>query len=145
VSAESSAQVPLDEIVKSGVRSQPDVGSLASLDGHRLAVMLWHYHDDDVPGPAANVTLRLTGLPMQSGTARVTEYRIDETHSNAYSAWKTMGSPQQPTRDQVAALVKAGQLEQTSQQQRSVSVHNHSATLTTVLPRQGVSLIIVDS
>ena len=33
--------------------ASPDVAALASLDGNRLCVLVWHYHDDDVPGPDA--------------------------------------------------------------------------------------------
>jgi xylan 1,4-beta-xylosidase len=45
--------------------------ALASLDGKELSVMLWHYHDDDLPGPDADVELSLAGLPLASGDARV--------------------------------------------------------------------------
>src|SRR5262249_7398135 len=53
VAAESDGALPLDEMVRRGVRDQPDVSALASLDGTKLCVMVWHYHDDDLPGPAA--------------------------------------------------------------------------------------------
>ena len=43
--------------------SKPDVAALASLDGDKLCVLVWHYHDDDVPGPDAAVALTLSGLP----------------------------------------------------------------------------------
>jgi xylan 1,4-beta-xylosidase len=43
------------------VRGNPDVSALASLDKNKLAVLVWHYHDDDVPGPAADVDLTLDG------------------------------------------------------------------------------------
>ena len=93
LTVESDHAVPLDRIVRRGVREQPDVASLASLDGDTLAVMAWHYHDDDVPGPAADIKFALEGLPVQSGTAKIQHFRIDEDHSNAYAAWKRMGSP----------------------------------------------------
>ena len=35
-------------------------------------------------------------------------YRIDERHSNAYTAWKELGSPQNPTPEQMARLEAAG-------------------------------------
>ena len=38
-------------------------------------------------------------------------YRIDNDHSNAYTVWKNMGSPQKPTPEQYAELKAAGQLE----------------------------------
>jgi len=39
------------------------------------------------------------------------DFRIDETHSNSFTAWKKMGSPAKPTEEQMAALEKAGKLE----------------------------------
>ena len=63
LATESTGEVPLDAIVRDGVRGAPDVGALASLDGSRLCVLAWHYHDDDVPGPDAAVALTLEHLP----------------------------------------------------------------------------------
>src|SRR6185436_13568205 len=60
VAAESSADPGLEAIMKDGVRGLPDVSALASLEGKKLTVMAWHYHDDDVPGPEAAVTLTVT-------------------------------------------------------------------------------------
>src|SRR5438094_9457041 len=50
---ESDHTVPLETMLKNGVRDQPDVTALASLDQNKLAVLVWHYHDDDLPGPDA--------------------------------------------------------------------------------------------
>jgi len=50
VEAQSSGQVALEAALKEGVRGDPDVGALASVDGDKLCVLAWHYHDDDVPG-----------------------------------------------------------------------------------------------
>jgi xylan 1,4-beta-xylosidase len=142
LATESSAEVPLDRIVASGVREQPDVGALASLDGSTLAVMVWHYHDDDVAGPDAEVTLSLAGLPAAASGARVTHYRIDETHSNAYGAWKRMGSPIAPSDSQYARLLEASALA-TIEQSPAVAANGGSA-LTFRLPRQGVTLLVFD-
>ena len=51
-----------------------------------------------------NVTLTIDGLP--AGRPTLTHYRVDSDHSNAYTAWKAMGSPQPPTPAQYAALEK---------------------------------------
>jgi xylan 1,4-beta-xylosidase len=81
--AASSGEVPLETIIKDGVRATPDVGVLASRAPGQVAIMVWHYHDDDVSGPDAAVSLALTGLPAGVGNAAVTHYRIDQQHSNA--------------------------------------------------------------
>jgi xylan 1,4-beta-xylosidase len=144
VAAVSSAETPLDEIVKDGVRQAPDVGSLATLDHNKLAVMVWHYHDDDVPGPSAAVTLHLANIPVTSGEAKLTEFRIDADHSNSFTVWQEMGSPQNPTESQVRRLEKAGQLEKVKEQPAQIEVKNGLATIETKLPRQGVSLFVVE-
>jgi xylan 1,4-beta-xylosidase len=109
----SEGAVPLDTLIKAGVHGpQADVAALASRDARRLTIMAWHYHDDDVAGPSADVTLALDGLPAALGKTkpRVQQFRIDADHSNAYTVWQKMGSPPQPTTAQYAQLERAGQL-----------------------------------
>ncbi len=140
---ESDGAIPLDEIVKNGVRKQPDVSALASLDGKKLTVMVWYYHDDDLPGADAAITLKMPGLPLASGTAKVTHYRIDENHSNAYTLWQALGSPQKLTGTQYKELEEAGKLAALAPA-TTTPIEDHSATLDFLLPRQGVSLLIID-
>jgi xylan 1,4-beta-xylosidase len=135
--------VALDAIVKDGVRGAPDVSALASLDGKKLSVMLWHYHDDDVPGPDASVALSLAGLPLATGEARVVHYRIDEQNSNPYGAWKRMGSPLAPNADQYKELQAASQLARL-EAPATLRVEKGQASLRFALPRQGVSLVQLD-
>jgi xylan 1,4-beta-xylosidase len=65
---------------------------------------------------------------------------IDETHSNAWTVWKKMGSPQRPSPEQYAALESAGQLEQLGSPQWIV-VKSIETTIDIALPRQAVSLL----
>jgi xylan 1,4-beta-xylosidase len=125
------------------VLGEPDVHALASLDGNKLAAMVWHYHADDVPADAAAVALRLTGLPQQRGTARIEHYRVDDEHSNAFTVWKKMGEPQDPTPEQYAELERAGQLARFDSP-GTVAVENGETTLRFELPRQGVSLVVLE-
>src|SRR5204863_482420 len=111
VHAASDHQAPLDTVLQEGVRGDPDIGSMASMDGDTLSILVWHYHDDDVPGPDAAVTLQLRGLPQALAKgARLVHYRIDEAHSNAFAAWRAMGSPIAPSDAQRATLLKAAAL-----------------------------------
>jgi len=140
VAAESDRAISLEEILRSGVRNEPDVAALASLDRNKLWVLAWHYHDEDVSGPAADVELTLGGLPLADGEANLQHFRIDEDHSNAFSAWMRMGSPQQPSLEQYAELEKAGRLAMMGFS-KTVGVTNSRATLRLNLPRQAVSLL----
>jgi len=139
----SSSEVPLDQILKDGVRGQqPDISALASADGGKLSILAWHYHDDDVPGPDAVVEFQLSGLAAdQAADRRVTEYRIDETHSNGYAAWKRLGAPIAPTREQYDQLKQAGQL--AAGPASAVKVANGSAHVQIQLPRQAVILLVI--
>ena len=143
VPVESSSDAGVEAIMRDGVRGTPDVAALASLSPGKLAVLVWHYHDDDVAGPDASVTLALDGLPMAVGDARVSHYRIDDTHSNAYGAWKRMGSPLAPTAAQYAQLIGAGQLERLGAATTG-RAEKGSLSLRFELPRQGVSLLVIE-
>ena len=79
---------------------------------------------------------------MPAGVKKVLleHYRIDETHSNAYTAWKNMGSPQSPTPEQYASLKAAGQL-QLLTSPAWIDVDNGKVTIETSLPGQAVSLL----
>ncbi len=140
VSAESSGAVPLAQILQSGVRGNPDVDALATRTDREISVLLWNYHDDDVPGPAAPVQLNINGLPPGLTRVEVLHYRIDETHSNAWTAWKSMGSPAHPDAAQYALLEAAGQL-QLLESPRFAGAKSGGITLDLTLPRQAVSLV----
>jgi xylan 1,4-beta-xylosidase len=142
VAAESSAQVALDAILENGVRADPDVGVLASARAGQVAVMVWHYHDDDLPGPDATVELSVAGLPAGLQRAELSHYRIDEHHSNPYGAWLRMDSPIAPNEDQYAELLAASELARL-EAPSEVAVADGAAKLGFALPRQGVSLLVV--
>ncbi len=138
---ESSAGLDADTIRAKGIRGNPDVSALASLDKNKLCVLVWNYHDDDVPGPAAKISLNLSGLPSILNV-KVTEYRIDQEHSNSYAAWQKMGSPQPPSPNQYAELAKAGQLAQI-ENPPAVVVDGGAASFPVTLPRQAVALFVL--
>jgi xylan 1,4-beta-xylosidase len=100
--------------------------------------MVWNYHDDDLPAPAAPIRLAVRGLP--AGRVLVHHYRIDQEHSNSYATWLAMGAPQQVSREQYAELEKSGKLALLDAPEW-VTAANGVATLDFSLPRQGVSLV----
>jgi xylan 1,4-beta-xylosidase len=140
VTVESSGALPLDLVRDTGVRDRPDVNALASRSERTVSILLWNYHDDDVGAPAAEVDLLVDGV--QGRSAEVTHDRVDATHSNAYEAWKRMGSPPAPTKAQYRELERAGQLQQL-EPARHVKVEDGRLRLAFALPRQAVSLVRV--
>jgi xylan 1,4-beta-xylosidase len=143
LAVESDGEVGLEAICKEGVRGNPDVSALASVQEGMVCVLAWHYHDDDVPGPAAEVELHLTGLPTGDGPVLLQHFRIDQSHSNAYEAWRRIGSPQQPTPEERADLERASDLALLGSPEW-VRPESKKLTLRLNLPRQAVSLLVLD-
>ncbi|MGA8027985.1 MAG: beta-xylosidase [Bryobacteraceae bacterium] len=140
VKVESSGALALNDILSRGVRQNADVNAIAAKSGHSIALLAWHYHDDDIAGPDIPVTLIVKRAQDMPGRALLEHYRVDDHHSNAYSEWKQMGSPQDPSPDQYSKLQAAGQL-QLLDSPRWVSATADSFTINFALPRESVSLI----
>jgi xylan 1,4-beta-xylosidase len=121
----------------------PDVSALAAVDGGHLYLMVWHYLDDDLPGPAADVTINVTGVPWPEGAMTVTVQRIDADHADSYAAWRRMGSPNPPSDAQRAALVRASGL--ASEALPAVVVKAGKTDLRLSVPRQGVALVTMSA
>jgi xylan 1,4-beta-xylosidase len=141
IAAESDGSVSLDEILRTGVREKPDVSALAASGQNQICIIVWHYHDDDVEGPDADVNVMVDGMPQTVHTCWLHQFRIDANHSNAFTVWKKMGSPQTFTQEQFAELEKAGHLAEMDEA-RSVKVDQGKLNLRIALPRQAVSLLV---
>jgi xylan 1,4-beta-xylosidase len=143
VSVSSSAGLNAEIIRARNVREQPDVSALASLDARRLSALIWHYHDDDVPGPDAAISLEFDGIPFRNGNATLTQFRVDADHSNSFEVWKRLGSPETLSPEQFSQLEKAGQLAQLGAAGKT-QINDGKATVKLQLPRQGVALLILE-
>jgi xylan 1,4-beta-xylosidase len=114
VEAVSSAQWPVAELDAVNGRSMPEeVDTLASLgeDG-TVAVLVWRHTDDQyrVSDTETPVDVSVRGLTGSRYTVR--HYRVDASHSNAHTVWKALGSPQDPTDEQLAAIKQRQGLEE---------------------------------
>jgi xylan 1,4-beta-xylosidase len=136
----SDAAVDMNTILNEGVRQKPDVNALATRSARKIAVMIWNYKDEDESGPPAPVALSVSGVPVDAKRILLHHYRIDQEHSNAFTAWKTMGSPEKPTTEQYAQLEAAGQL-QALHSPRWIDQHNGAVEMEFALPLQGLSLV----
>jgi xylan 1,4-beta-xylosidase len=138
----SDGAISPDDMRRNGVRGRPDVSAVASLDKNKLAVLVWHYHDDDVPGPEADVSLHLEGIPPAVRAAKLARYAVDAEHSNAFTAWQKMGSPPTLTDQQHAELENAGKLAELGKPDE-INVRAGRADLKINLPRQAVWLLVL--
>ncbi|MGC2209201.1 MAG: beta-xylosidase, partial [Candidatus Korobacteraceae bacterium] len=140
VKVRSSGALATAEVVSSGVRARPDVNAIAARKGREIEILVWNYHDDDLPVPAVPIDLSINGLPTNAKRGLVEHFRIDSDHSNAFTVWKEMGSPQSPNDREYQLLQSAGQLQLLSSP-AWVEMKQGSVRLQFVLPRQALSLV----
>ncbi|MFL5808937.1 MAG: GH39 family glycosyl hydrolase [Flavisolibacter sp.] len=136
---ETSPSFTIEQLRTKGVHdSIADVQAIASLNKNTASVMIWNYYDDDLKTDDASVTVEVKNIPAKK--VQMIQYSIDEQHSNSYTKWKTMGSPQTVTTDEYAILAKAGMLQQVGKTKKIKT--NKGVYKTTIqLPRQAVTLI----
>lgn len=126
-------------ICDSSVRGkQTDINAFACSNKNTVTVLLWNYYDLDIKNNGSPVELTIKGIPAEKAT--LTNYRIDQDHSNSYTVWKKMGSPQHPTSDQITELEKAGRLQMLTKP-KEIKISDNKATIKMQLPRQAVSLL----
>ncbi|WP_263384349.1 GH39 family glycosyl hydrolase [Granulicella arctica] len=140
VSTTSTGKVPLDTLLSTGVRQASDVDAFATKAEREAAVLVWNYHDVDGPAEAVPTTITIGGIPSGVHRVLLEHYRLDDTHSNSYTIWKAMGSPQKPTTQQYADLQSAGHLQLLTSPDW-LDVVNGQVKVTTDMPRQGTSLL----
>jgi xylan 1,4-beta-xylosidase len=97
-----------------------------------------------VAGPDAAVTLSIEGLGLKQGKAKLQQFRIDATHSNGFTAWQRIGSPASPTAAQYKQLEAASELALAAGSPSSLDVVDSRASMTVALPRQAVSLFVLE-
>jgi xylan 1,4-beta-xylosidase len=142
---ESSGARPLRELLEGSLRVQPDIDALAAIEGDRIRILVWHYHDDLVAAPSVPVRLRVSvppafGSSPAAPAVRVTHTRVDETHGDAFTVWVSQGSPAAPSAPQLAAL-REGMLPVVLDAEREALVEGGVVSLSFDLPRFGVSLL----
>ena len=81
--------------------NNPDAIVTRRKDG-KLAIAVWNYVDPSETGRARKY--RLVFEHMGLSGAAVSISRVDEEHSNTLAAYRSLGSPQYPTEEQVRKL-----------------------------------------
>jgi xylan 1,4-beta-xylosidase len=138
----SSGALGLERILEKGFRDKPDIDVLAVATEETVQTLVWNYHDDMVKVAPALVKLTVKAPQDGAKRARIVHYRIDDTHSNAYTRWLKLNSPQKPAPDVLARLKAAAELGLLGPV-RFCDVRNGKVELNFSLPRYGVSLVEV--
>ena len=138
--ATSSGAVSTDEAVADGVRSQSDVNVIAARKDREIEIVVWNYHDDDLPMAAAPIDLTVSGLPSDLHHGLLEQFAVDSAHSDAFAAWQKMGSPHSLSAEQHDELEASGQLQLLNSPQWT-AIGNRTLHLQFGLPRQGLRLL----
>ena len=138
--ATSTGALTTEDVLRDGVRAQPDVNVIATRKEHEIDILIWNYHDDDLAVPPASINLEVDGFPTAATRGVLEHFRVDSSHSNAFAAWKESGSPESLSAEQVEQLQGKGQL-QLLESPREIMIEHGLLQLRFGLPRQGLSLV----
>ncbi len=136
----SEGALGADRIIADRVIRRPDIDGMAAAGEDSARIMVWNYHDDVAPALPQPVRLSVIAPDSAAGRARVTHFRIDDEHSNAFTRWLKLGSPGSPSAEMASELKKSGELE-TLGPAVFLPVREGKIGLDFDLPRHAVSLI----
>ena len=63
VATTSTASVPLETLVSTGVRESADVDGMATVADRDASVLVWNYHDADLAAAATPTSVKIQGIP----------------------------------------------------------------------------------
>ena len=84
----------------------------------------------------------MSGFSSDDSPVLVEHYRIDRDHSNAFEAWKRLGSPATPTSEQLETLRRSSNLDLLMPPSWNRPINGKLSTKLT-LPAQAVSLLVL--
>ena len=143
VSLTSSGSRALADVLANGVRAQPEIDGMATLNGGAVQVLVWNYHDDIVTAAATPVHLTIK-VPASFGSGvRVSHLRVDESHGDAYTVWVSQGMPASPSSAQLDALHQAMNHSLLVPDTTAAVAADGSVAVDFDLPRFGVSLVTI--
>lgn len=99
-----------------------------------VVIAAWNFAEPDAAGKVKTLTFDFRGIP---GNAWARIRRVDAAHGDVLDAWKKMGSPKYPTREQIVALRKASEIGPPE------DVELKNGRLTLMLPTEGLAVIEV--
>ncbi len=138
----SSRKRDVQNIIDNGIYGEEsDVSAIASSNEKKIAVLVWNYHDDDLPSSGDKVNLSVKNISAKR--VKLLHYRIDKEHSNSFEVWKKLGSPQKPTEKQYSLLQEAGELDMMGRGTEE-TIKDGILELSFDLPRHAVSLVVLN-
>jgi len=121
-----------------------EVDALATVgDDGRLAVLVWRHTDDQYQRADADTSVELALSGLAAGPYRLTHQRIDHDHSNAHTIWQSLGSPLDPSDEEIARIQARQGLEEVEPAREVRPDDAGNLTVQVSLPLPAVSLLIL--
>ncbi len=139
----SSGAHTLSDVLMNGVRGQPEVDGMATLDGATVQILVWNYHDDIMTVAATPVHLAIQVPASFGSSVRISHLRVDDTHGDAYTVWVSQGMPTSPSAAEIAALQQAMDPSPLVPDATLAVAVGGSVGVDFDLPRFGVSLVTI--
>jgi len=89
------------------------------------------------------VEFTVENLPFE-GPYKITHYRIDKDHSNAYPEWVRQGRPEYPAGEQYAAIQRRSALELIGPVQTVAPLDGSKVKLSFDMPVKSISLVVIE-
>jgi xylan 1,4-beta-xylosidase len=120
-----------------------EIDTLASRgqDG-TISVLVWRHTDDQYQPDEQETPVHVEITGLGASRYRVRHFRIDFTHSNAHTVWQSLGCPQDPSEEQLAAIKQRQGLEELEPEHQR-SPLDGSLSLEVRLPLPSVSLLVL--
>jgi xylan 1,4-beta-xylosidase len=144
VAATSDTAVDVTDLAALGTGLPEEVDVLAarsSADGS-VAVLVWRHADDQYAEDALPTAVDLQVKGLAPGTWTVHHWRIDRSHSNSHTVWQDLGSPQDPTPEQLATIKDRQGLERLGDDTQ-VTVGDSPVALQVELPLPSLSVVVL--
>ena len=123
------------------ISSNNHISAFAARDSKKITIVVTNYQFDRInnDGPSYPVTLNINSHWTPGTKVELNHWRIDKNHSNAYTAFKELGSPELPNPLEIDAIKKRMDMEMLEMPKQITG--KDLADVTFELPCNAVSLI----
>lgn len=117
------------------------VDALASRTADKVAILVWRHTDDQYAADTTTTRVDLAVEGLEPGRWTLQHFRIDRDHSNSHTVWQALGSPQDPTAEELARITARQGLERFADD-TPIDVEQ-SFSLPLELPLPALSLVVL--
>jgi len=139
-----------DKRISFEVQNIPDSTKFPITDGlatqsspNSFEVVLWNFDEKQENDNEATYQLNFNNLISISKSASIRRYQIDLLHSNSYFVWKEMGSPQDPSPQQLETLRHSQNLEMIEKED-NIQINDGELRYRLTLPECSVCLLQIE-